>query len=168
MKSMDKLDYLIINELLLDAQISFLAMSKKLGTSPHTIKKRYDKMKKEGVFGKFIVSIDLSKIGYQGKAFFLITNAPNQDKAETISELKKIKNIISITEIVGAFDILAIAPISDVDSVFNIVKKIKALPGVKQVEITAIKDTAFPINPNFGKTLAEKFLSQAPQKNQTT
>ncbi len=157
---MDKLDYLIINELLNDAQISFLTMSKKLNTSPHTIKKRYDRMKKDQVFTEFIASIDLSKIGYQGKAFLMITTAPNQDKSETIEELTKIKNIISVTEIIGVFDILAIAPISDLDSVMNLIQRVKELPSVQQVELSIIKDTAFPINSNFGKTLAEESLKQ--------
>jgi len=160
---MDKLDYSIVNELLDDAQMSFLTLSKKLGSSPHTIKKRYDKMKNDQVFKEFIAVIDLSKLGYRGKAFLMITISPNQDKSETIKALTKIKNVISVTEIIGAFDILAIAPISDLDNVMNLVRKVKELPNVQQVELSITKDTAFPISSNFGKTVAEKFLKQTIQ-----
>lgn len=158
---MDKLDYLILNELFKDAQMSFLQIAKKLGTSPYTISKRYEKMKKDGTITRSIVSIDLSKIGYHGKAFLMITNASNQEKSKTIKALTKIKNIILISEIIGAFDILAIAPITDLDSIMTLVKKIKELPSVQQVEMTFIKDTAFPINANFGKTMAKKYLNSA-------
>lgn len=156
---MDKLDYFILNELLKDAQMPFLQIAKKLGTSPYTISKRYEKMKRDGTIVRSIVSIDLSKIGYQGKAFLMITIAPNQEKSKTTEALTKIKNIISISEIIGAFDILAIAPVTDLDSIMTLVKEIKELPNVQQVEMTFTKDTAFPLNSNFGKTIAKKYLS---------
>ncbi len=159
MIDMDKLDYFILNELLKDAQMPFLQIAKKLGTSPYTISKRYEKMKRDGTIVRSIVSIDLSKIGYQGKAFLMITIAPNQEKSKTTEALTKIKNIISISEIIGAFDILAIAPVTDLDSIMTLVKEIKELPNVQQVEMTFTKDTAFPLNSNFGKTIAKKYLS---------
>jgi DNA-binding Lrp family transcriptional regulator len=156
--NMDELDTLILIELIKDPQESFLGIAKRLGTSPYTIGKRYEKMKKEGIIYKSVISIDLSKLGYQGKAFLMITNAPNQEKKKTIEALSKIKNIISVTEIIGAFDVLAIAPVTDLNSIMTLVKEIKELPGVMNVEMTLIKDTAFPLNANFGKIMSKKYL----------
>ena len=45
---MDKLDFLILSELLKDAQTPFSTVAKKLGTSPYTVAKRYEKMVKDG------------------------------------------------------------------------------------------------------------------------
>jgi len=64
---MDKEDYLILSELLKDAQMSFLAIAKKFDISPYTVIKRYEGMKREGIILQTMVSIDLSKLGYQGK-----------------------------------------------------------------------------------------------------
>ena len=64
---MDKIDYLILSELLKDASLSFVEIAEKVGTTPYTVRRRYEKMKKEGVIHRCIVSIDLSKLGYQGK-----------------------------------------------------------------------------------------------------
>ena len=72
----DNLDRLILSELFKDAQLSFAKIAKKLGTSPHTIRKRYEKMKKEGIIESCIVGIDLSKLGYQGKAFLFLPRIP--------------------------------------------------------------------------------------------
>ncbi len=72
---MDKLDYLLLSELLKDAQMPFVTIAKKLGISPQTVISRYKKMKKEGIIFSCVVSIDLLKLGYQGKAFLMITNA---------------------------------------------------------------------------------------------
>ena len=159
--NMDKLDYLILSDLLKDAQMSFMAIAKKLGISPYTVRKRYQRMKREGVIKKSIVSIDLSKLGYQGKAFLMITNSPSHDKSVTIASLMKIKNVMVISEIIGPFDILAIAPVMDLNSIRALADEVRKLPSVQRVEITCISDTAFPINAGFGKALSQKCLESA-------
>ena len=86
---MDQLDYRILSELLKNAQASFAEIARELGTSPYTVGRRYENMKKEGIFLESTVSIDLSKIGYQGKAFLWIAISPQQNKLNTIETLKK-------------------------------------------------------------------------------
>jgi DNA-binding Lrp family transcriptional regulator len=153
---MDKLDYLILAELLKDARTPFLTIAKKLGVSPYTVKQRYEEMKKKGIVRRCVVSIDLSRLGYQGKLFLLITNKPKESKSMTISALEKMRNVISTSEMIGPFDIIAVAPITDFDSVKKLVNQIRELPSVQRVEVACINDTAFPINASFGKMLSEK------------
>jgi len=86
---MDEIDLRIIRELTKDAQTPFLRIAKKLGVSPETVRTRYRKMKEEGTIKRCSISINLSRIGYQGKVFLMITNAPNHDKSKTIDALKK-------------------------------------------------------------------------------
>jgi len=149
---MEKLDLLILGELGKDAQASFAEIAKKLGTSPYTTRTRYKKMTQERTILRCTVNIDLSKLGYQGKLLLLITLSPQQAKNETISALKKIRNIITVTEIIGAFDLLAIAPITDFDSIKALVDAAKGAPHVERVEIACIVDTG--LSPLFGKVLS--------------
>jgi hypothetical protein len=102
------------------------------------------------------VSINLSKLGYQGKAFLLITVTPNGSKAETIAYLKNIRNIIMITEIIGSCDILAIAPVTDLNSIQTLASEAKKAPFLQRVEIALIDDIHFPVSPNFGTVLSQK------------
>jgi Lrp/AsnC family transcriptional regulator for asnA, asnC and gidA len=152
---MDEIDYLILGELLLDAQTSFLQIAKKLKISSFTVKSRYDKMVKEGTILKSTINIDMSKLGYQGKVFLLITNVPNQPKKVTIDLLKKIRNIISISEIIGPFDIIAIAPVTDLNSIKDLVSDVKRIPSVQRVDLTCINETTFPLSSTFGKMLSQ-------------
>src|SRR3972149_2225732 len=107
---MDKLDYLILAELYKDASLSFVDVAEKVGTTPYTVRRRFEKLKKEGVIAKSVVSIDLSKLGYQGKAFLMINVASNCDKSQTIKYLKGLKNTLFAIESLGPCDILYIAP----------------------------------------------------------
>jgi DNA-binding Lrp family transcriptional regulator len=154
--SIEKLDLLILDELMKDSQMSFAKIAKKIGTSHYTVRRRYERMKKEGIIRKCIVSIDLSKLGYQGKAFLLITISPNCDKRDTITALTKIRNVIVVTEIIGPFHLLAIAPITDLSSIRTLVNEAKRAPNVQRVEMACINDTNFPVNPSFGKVLSQK------------
>ncbi len=153
---MDRLDYLILSELLKDAQASFAEIARKLGSSPYTVGRRYESMKKEGIFHRIMVSIDLSRIGYQGKAFLLIGISPQQSKSSVIEALKKISNIMVISELVGPFDLLAIAPVADLAGIRTLVEEVKKTPNIQRVEVALINDTNFPVNPSFNRILSER------------
>ena len=152
---MDEIDLRIIRELTKDAQTPFLRIAKKLGVSPVTVRTRYEKMKEDRTIKHCSISIDLSKIGYQGKVFLMITNSSNNDKSKTIDVLKKMRNIFIISEMIGDFEIMGIAPVKDMNSLKTLVNKIKKLPSVNQVKITIINDTAFPVNEHFGEIFVE-------------
>ncbi len=153
---MDKTDYLILSELLKDAQMSFLKVAKKVGVSSFTAKSRYEKMKKQGIIAKTTITIDLSKLGYQGKMFLLISTSSSQSKLATIESLKKMKNIVVTSEIIGPYNIIAIAPITDFNSVKELVGQVKKVNGVQRIKLAVINDTMFPVNPTFGRILSHQ------------
>lgn len=161
---MDRLDYLILSELLNNAQTSLLKIAVKLDISPLTVRKRYERMINEGVIRKSVIAIDLSRLGYQGKAYLLITNAPNVNKAVTIEALRKIQNITIISEIVGPIDILVIAPVIDLNSIKKLVSEVKKIPSVQRVEIACTNNTTFPISPAYGKMMSQRSI-ELSQKN---
>jgi len=158
---MDKLDYLVLSELLKEGTLSFVDVAKKINSTPYTVRRRYEKMKKDGLIFKCSVSIDLAKLGYQGKAFLLITVTPNANKSETMEYIKTIRNVIVVTEIIGPYDILAIAPITDVNSVKALVSETRKAPYLQRVELACIDDVSFPIGVNFSAVLSKKSESLA-------
>ncbi len=152
---MDKIDLQIMRELMKDGQKPLLRIAKKLGVSPETVRTRYGKLKEDGTIQHCSISINLSKIGYQCKVFLMITNAPTHDKSKTIDALKKMRNIFIISEVMGDFEIIGIAPVKDMNSLKTLVNKIKELPSVNRVEFTLINDTAFPVNQHFSELFLE-------------
>jgi len=153
---MDKLDKLILSYLYNDPQMSFGKIAKKLGTSSYTIRMRYQKMKKNGIIRYSVVGIDLSKLGYQGKASLFITLFPNRDKIVTVPEIIKIRNVYSVIELVGPYDILATAAVKDLNSIRNIIYKIKKLPDVQRVEIAISNEYCISTKPNVWRSIKQK------------
>ena len=61
----------------------------------------------------------------------------------------QIPNIFFISEIVGAFDLLAMVAFKNMADVKEVVNKIKTLPSVQKVEITLTDGTAFPFKEEY-------------------
>ena len=128
----------------------FLRIADEIGISPYTVQKRYEKMKKDSViFGSSIV-LDLSKIGYQGKAFLLITFSSGYEENNMIEALQQIPNIFLISEIVGAFDLLAMIAFKNIAEIKKVVDKIRTLPHVQKVEVALTDETSYPVNEEYG------------------
>jgi Lrp/AsnC family transcriptional regulator for asnA, asnC and gidA len=153
---MDEIDHKILTELTKNAQVPFSRIAKKIGLSPQTVQMRHAKMKEEGAILRAGIIVDLSKLGYQGKAVLMIANAPNHKKQETIEALKKMRDVFIETEIIGDFDVVAVAAIRDFRSAINLVNKIRALPSVDNVVPSLSTDTAFPVGKGFNELFQTK------------
>ena len=152
---MDEIEMSILRELTENPQLPFLKIAERIGVSPRTVQKKYQKMKDSSIILHSSIIIDLSKIGYQGKAYLYIINTPGQDKELTINALKKIPNMFMITETIGDYDILAIAAVRNLKSIMDKVNTIRKLPSVERVEVTFVADTMFPGPKEFNELLLE-------------
>ena len=121
-------------------------------------------MKKEGIIFGCIVSIDLGRLGYQGKTFLLITLAPNSSKSETIAYLRGIQNVLLVTQTIGPYDLMAIAPITDLKSVQTLLEEARKAPNIQRVEFSCVNNTDFPVSINYRNMLSEKSLNIANAK----
>jgi DNA-binding Lrp family transcriptional regulator len=144
---MDKIDAKIIQELMKDTQAPFTSIGKALHISHETVRKRFEKMKKEGIIERCSIVIDRSKLGYQGTAFLLISNTKNKDTKSTIEALKKIPNIIMYGNTMGAFDIFASATIKDLIDLEKLVDKVQKIPTVDRLDVAILSFTYFTFAP---------------------
>jgi DNA-binding Lrp family transcriptional regulator len=118
---------------------------------------RYKKLVEEGILLQSCIIVDLAKLGFQGKAYLMITNAHNHDKTETIDALKQMQNVCTIVEIIaGEIDVLALAAVKDFNSIVNLVNEIRKLPSVDNVEVTFTNDTTFPVGKEFNTVFRTK------------
>jgi len=148
---MDEVDLNIIKELKKDANMPFLKIAKRLGVSPKTIQARYKKMKENGIIWHSTISLDISKLGYQGKSYLMITNAPNHDPHLTINALNQMRDVFIVAETIGDFDVLAITFVRNLKSFAKLVQDIKSLPSVSQIEFVIVTDTSFPVDESYDK-----------------
>ncbi|MDD4093175.1 MAG: Lrp/AsnC family transcriptional regulator [Methanothrix sp.] len=154
---MKEIDRNIMNELINDAQIPFRRIALKFGVSPETVRKRYEKMKTEGMINQCMISVDLEKIGYNGLAFLMIAC---KDIAATIAHLKKMRNVLFVAKTTGGCDIVIMAASRDMADLLKLVEGVKTLSGVDRVDIfLSTLDAPFPssiITPGMALLLRKK------------
>ena len=144
---MDDLDLKILRALAKDAQESFLSIAKRLAVSPKTVQIRFNRMVNKRIILQCSIMVDLSKLGYQGKAYLMISLEEGYDKEKFVSVLREKKNIFLVTEVMGGpCDVLAIAAIKDYQDTIDFILSVKNLSGVAHVDVDLTNETSFPIN----------------------
>jgi DNA-binding Lrp family transcriptional regulator len=152
---MDKMDYLILAEIHKGTK-SFTDIAKKVKSSAYTVRRRYEKMRKEGIIYSSHISLDLGRLGYQGKAFLLIHIDPNSNKLEIMASLRKIEGIFGLIDVTGPCDIIALAPVRDLSAIQTLVAETKKGPHIQKVEFYCISDVSFPLGGNFDEVLSQR------------
>ncbi|MCW4021772.1 MAG: Lrp/AsnC family transcriptional regulator [archaeon] len=130
---MDQLDFDIIKILMHNSRTPFSTISKELGVSTDTIIRRYDKLKETGVI-KPIVNVDIFKLGYGARVWYMISLMHQVDTSATVQEIAKIKDVIRAVKSVGDYDLLVIAAVKDFKHMFEIGRELKKINGVLQIE----------------------------------
>jgi Lrp/AsnC family leucine-responsive transcriptional regulator len=158
---MDKLDYMILSELHKDGLISFVDIAKNLNSTPCKVRRHYEKMRNDGVIYGFVATINLEKLGYEGKVFLMITLVSNVKKTETVEYLMGLRNVIGVVETIGPSDLIAIAPITDLASIQELITKTKKAPNVQKVDFYCISNVDFPMGRTFDEMLTKRCLDIA-------
>jgi Lrp/AsnC family transcriptional regulator for asnA, asnC and gidA len=139
----DTVDIQILTELIKDAQMPFSEISKKIGVSRETVRKRFEKMKKEEVIRRMTILIDGHKIGEQGTAFLMLTCLRGADKKVVFQKLKIIPDVCMITELMGDFDFFVWARIRDMQQIAQIISEIRRCEGIDRIETMLLPQTYF-------------------------
>ena len=141
---MDKIDQDMLKELQKNPTEPFLNVAKKIGISSPTVKRRFEALKKEGVISGSSILVDISKIGFKGKAFLLAKTSKNYDFKSMVKSIKKIPNIFLISSMIGQFDLLIMTLIKNTEDVIKIVNQLKEIPSISEVDWVFTTDKQFP------------------------
>lgn len=149
---MDKLDFKIIKKLIDNSRIPFNKISNELGVSTDTIIRRYNKLKEMGVI-KPAISIDIFKLGYNIRVWYMISVRHQIDISVIIEKLAKITDVVRVIKAFGDYDLLVIVAIKDFKHMFEIGRKLKKINGVINIEAhpyLPITDPHLPISAPYG------------------
>ena len=140
---MDPLDTQILMELMADAQLPFSEISERIGVSRETVRKRFEKMKKDGVIKALMVLVDGHKIGEQGAAFLMITCLREANRDAVFQNLRIIPDVCMVTELIGDFDFFLWARVRCILQIGEIVNDIRKCEGIDRIETLLLPQTYF-------------------------
>ncbi len=140
---MDAVDVQILAELMADAQAPFSRIAKKIGVSHETVRKRYERMKKEGTIKQCTILIDGHKLGDEGTVFLMLSCAREVKKKDVLESLKQIPDLYMIIELIGDYDFFAWARLKNMQQLAQLVGDIRDLGNIDRVETLLLTQTYF-------------------------
>ena len=143
---LDDLDLKILTILMEDSRTSLNKIAERLGVSVSTVSARVKRLESKGVIGRYTIYIDCKKLGFENIAFLLIKITGDNERI--ISELKEIPNIKAIYYTAGAYDILVQGLALDVSTLEELIRKIRKIDGVLEVNTLIVlkteKESSYP------------------------
>lgn len=130
-EKIDEIDLQILNLLQEDCRLSFREIASKTGISGVMASNRVKNLENKGILKGYTTILDPIKIGYDLTAIIFI-QAESGYVDEVENELAKASNVISLYEITGDFDVMAVAKLKDRDSLNTLIKNLLVTPHVKR------------------------------------
>lgn len=134
MQRFDELDMRILSELTKDASISVPQLSKKLNVNASVLYSRIKRLGKRSLIKKFTVIINEGMLGINVKATVGINRDPKL-KEPIHSELLRIPEVRSLSEVTGRFDMIVNVNARTLEELHNIViERIGKIEGIQNTE----------------------------------
>lgn len=120
---MDEIDFKIMEILKINSRATFTKIGKQLKLSEGAIRVRIKKLVESGVIKKFTIKTSTKEI----KAFIDVKVEINMRTTEIAKKIKNLNGITSVYEISGEDDIVAIAELSSIAELNEVIESIRKL-----------------------------------------
>ncbi len=141
--NLDKLDMMILNELLSDSRLSYRKLAEKLNVAVGTVQARIKKMEKEGIIKGYTVVLDHERLGYQLTSITEVIVSKGK-LIDTEKEIAKMRNVLAVYDVTGDADIVVVAKFKSREELSKFTKTLLSLPYVERtktyVVLTTIKE----------------------------
>lgn len=136
----DQIDQKIADKLSENGRLSMESLGKEIGVSSATAKRKYEKLRKNGVL-KVTIQISPIKIGYQAICvFFAVTSVTsNEESFSIIDKISKIPDVISIMKTTGDYDLQIWAMVKDIAQLLSIQDELRNITKIKKVDLEILR-----------------------------
>ena len=130
----DKLDLKILRSLSRDGRKPYKAIAKDLDVSDATIRKRVERMKRDGVIRQFHVLVNYERVGQFVKAFIGLKVNPSRLQ-DIVSGLQNNPDVQVIYRTTGSWDILIEVILKDMKELNWFLERQLNIEGVAETEV---------------------------------
>lgn len=127
----ENLDADLVNELLDDGRSSLRSLAEELDVSVTTVSNHLSDLEDEGVIEGYTPKVDYDAVGYDVTAVMQL-KAEGDALPEITETLKDHRQMISVYEVTGDYDIIAIGKFEDTDDMNDQIKTLITDPDINQ------------------------------------
>ncbi|WP_049969485.1 HTH-type transcriptional regulator Lrp [Haladaptatus cibarius] len=137
----ENLDAKLVNELLGDGRASLRSLAEKLDVSVTTISNHLADLEERGVIQGYSPRVDYDALGYDVTAVVQLKVEGNA-LPEVTDRLQDHDQMISVYEVTGDYDIIAIGKFTDTDGMNEQIKKLLIDPDIKESNTSVVLNAA--------------------------
>ncbi len=137
--SFDGIDEKIIHILQNDARRSFVVIANEIGLSESAVRRRIKHLTDSGIIKKFTIELDDT---LKTSAITLISIDSTANTSTIIQQLLKLKDIKTIYEITGQYDIATIISAPTIVDINNCIDEVRKIDGIADTNTVIILRTA--------------------------
>jgi DNA-binding Lrp family transcriptional regulator len=135
-------DKKILLQLLRDGRQTYMNIANNIKVTRQTVAKKIELYIKQGVIRKFTPQLDPEKLGLSIQAYILIREDPQSNfRSQNDGEFSDIPQVAKFNRVFGNFSSILEVIVKDKDELTNIVKKIHAMPGIRETETFIVYST---------------------------
>src|SRR6056297_3785623 len=127
----ENLDRKLVNALLGDGRASLRSLAEELDVSVTTVSNHLSDLEDEGVIEGYTPRVDYDAVGYDVTAVMQL-KAEGNALPEITQTLKDHQQMISVYEVTGDYDVIAIGKFKDTDDMNEEIKSLITDPDIKQ------------------------------------
>jgi len=129
----DATDARLLLALAEDPRTSVMALSQRLGLARNTVQARLTRLESNGVLAPFDGRVRPEALGYRLGAYMSVQVA-QRGLAEVSAGLADLPEVLEVTGLSGATDLLVHVVATDADHLWRITEAVLAIPGVQRVD----------------------------------
>jgi len=137
----ENLDRKLVNALLGDGRASLRSLAEDLDVSVTTVSNHLKDLEEDGIITGYTPKVDYDALGYDVTAIIQL-KVEGSALVEVTESLKEHKQMISVYEVTGDYDIIAIGKFTDTDGMNNQIKELLTDPEIKESNTSVVLNTA--------------------------
>ncbi|MFC7235377.1 HTH-type transcriptional regulator Lrp [Halosegnis marinus] len=133
----ENLDQKLVNALLRDGRASLRSLAEQLGVSVTTVSNHISDLEEEGIITGYTPVVDYDKLGYDVTAVIQL-KCEGSALPDITERLREHKQMVSVYEVTGDHDIIAIGKFTDTDHMNNQIKELLVDPDIKESNTSVV------------------------------
>lgn len=135
----EDLDQRLVNALLENGRASLRSLADELDVSVTTVSKHLEDLQEAGAIEGFEPRLDYGSLGYDVTAVVQV-EAEGDALPETATRLRDRPQVLTVYEVTGEHDIIAVAKFRDTDDMNDLIKTLLADTDVKSTNTSVVLD----------------------------
>ncbi|WP_424016793.1 HTH-type transcriptional regulator Lrp [Halorientalis pallida] len=137
----ENLDRKLVNALLGDGRASLRSLAEELDVSVTTVSNHLKDLEEDGIISGYTPKVDYDALGYDVTAVVQL-KVEGSALPDVTDRLQEHKQMISVYEVTGDYDIIAIGKFTDTDGMNDQIKELLIDPEIKESNTSVVLNAA--------------------------